>query len=183
MRAFSSSLLSPVHPFVSPSISTNWINRSQRCTVARRTAWRARTCTHIAPTDPHELHISSLHMNAARRPDPPGRNILPRAMSRAIYVRLCRCARECAHVRFCGTGGARREWGRTGREGRKEKGMGSLGCDHIRQIAAFLLTESPVYDKRVVRCKFLLRVSPILWQKNLFFHKCLLNINLFLFFY
>ena len=134
MRAFSSNLLSPVHPFVSPSISTNWINRSQRCTVARRTAWRARTYTHIAPTDPHELHISSLHMNAARRPDPPGRNILPRAMSRAIYVRLCRCARECAHVRFCGTG---RQDGN--REGRAERGGRKKGWVRLVVITSVRL--------------------------------------------
>lgn len=72
------------------------------CGVARRGV--ARTCTHIAPTDPHELHISSAYeRRVSARPS--GRNILPRAMSRAIYVRLCRCARECAHVRFCDTGG------------------------------------------------------------------------------
>jgi len=98
---------------------------------------RARTCTHIAPTDPHELHISSLHMNAARRPDPPA----------AIYYRA-RCLVQFTYDYADALGSAptyasaiqENETGKKSREregGRKEKEIDSLGCDHIRQIAVF----------------------------------------------
>lgn len=96
---------------------------------------RARTCTHIAPTDPHELHISSLHMNAAGRPDPPA----------AIYYRA-RCLVQFTYDYADAPGSAptyasaaRGSGMRGGREGRAESGgrkrgggVLALDCDRIR---------------------------------------------------
>lgn len=92
---------------------------------------RARTCTHIAPTDPHELHISSLHMNAARRPDPPA----------AIYYRV-RCLVQFTYDYADAPGSAptyastarQDEAGRISNERRKEKRVGSLSCGRACQI-------------------------------------------------